>query len=39
MSEKEDKGLIDRYVVAVGQRLPSKIRSDVEKELRSSLLQ
>lgn len=38
MSAKENKDLIERYVAAVGQRLPSKIRSDVERELRSSLL-
>ena len=38
MNGKENKGLIDRYVAAVGQRLPSKIRADVERELHSSLL-
>ncbi|MGB2894620.1 MAG: hypothetical protein WBB65_00475 [Anaerolineales bacterium] len=38
MNATENKGLIDRYVAAVGQRLPSKIRADVERELRSSLL-
>jgi len=29
--------LIDRYVVAVGQRLPRKVRADVQRELRSIL--
>jgi hypothetical protein len=30
--------LIDRYLYAVGRRLPKKMRSDIERELKSNLL-